>query len=368
MGKTEEAKRKEWIDIAKGIGIIFVVLGHCFVKDTPMHNWIFSFHMPLFFLLSGYCFKPEKYTDIKSVFQTRFKALMLPYFGFISFGVLVSVIIPQWREELTLKGVLKDIYQGYPSLSHITSIWYLLSLFIITVVFYIAYYLTKKWNKKFILWIFVALSGFFGYLITIIKKILDKGSDSAGTGGGFKMPGDRLPLTIDASMTALVFFAFGVLLLSRIIKIQNNMFCYFILTLLVNIVFGSFLNTRVNIHGCTYGNVLYFYIAALSGSAAFIFLSRMLESAKNKYIGVLKRVLVFYGRNSLFMFAMQSLLINLFFLILNEQTGEKYILFEVLPTGYAILAFVIIMLVLPLSFLLYMKLKKLVVDIGEKKI
>lgn len=366
MEKKKDANRKEWIDIAKGIGIIFVVLGHCFVKETPVHNWIFSFHMPLFFLLSGYCFRPEKYGSIKSVVVTRFKALMIPYFAFAGFGVFVSFLIPQWRSDFTVKGVLKDIYQGYPSLSHVTSIWYLLSLFVVTIVFFIAYIITERLKKRFLLWIFIGLSGFFGYLITIIKKLLDKGSNSAGTGGGFKMPGDRLPLTIDASMTALVFFAFGVLLFSRISKIQKNKLWFFVLTLFVNIIFGSFLNTRVNIHGCTYGNVLYFYIAALTGSAAFILLSMGLEDAKNKFLCKIKRVLIFYGRNSLFMFAMQSLLINLFFLVLNERTGGEYILFEILPTEYAILAFAIIMLILPVLFLSYRWLRNVVAKIGGK--
>lgn len=39
--------RKRWIDIAKGIGIILMVIGHA---DAPrlLKNWIYGFHMPLF--------------------------------------------------------------------------------------------------------------------------------------------------------------------------------------------------------------------------------------------------------------------------------------------------------------------------------
>ena len=59
-------KRLDWIDIAKGIGIILVVLGHTLVpqvRETGFAGflWIFiyNFHMPLFFFLSGYLFEKD---------------------------------------------------------------------------------------------------------------------------------------------------------------------------------------------------------------------------------------------------------------------------------------------------------------------
>lgn len=61
-------KRLDWIDKAKGIGIILVVYGHVargiFNAGIPMNeksfgiidSVIYSFHMPLFFFLSGFFF------------------------------------------------------------------------------------------------------------------------------------------------------------------------------------------------------------------------------------------------------------------------------------------------------------------------
>lgn len=46
-------KRLDWVDIAKGIAIILMVLGHE-VGNRSIYALIFSFHMPLFFILSGY--------------------------------------------------------------------------------------------------------------------------------------------------------------------------------------------------------------------------------------------------------------------------------------------------------------------------
>lgn len=49
-------ERNDTIDIMKGIGILLVMLGH-FV-DGFAHTFIYSFHMPLFFVLAGYFAKP----------------------------------------------------------------------------------------------------------------------------------------------------------------------------------------------------------------------------------------------------------------------------------------------------------------------
>lgn len=68
--------RIEWIDIAKGIGILFVMLGHCYL-DTKYTFWFISFHMALFFFLSGYTFRIKE--DYNSFVKKKIKALLVPY-------------------------------------------------------------------------------------------------------------------------------------------------------------------------------------------------------------------------------------------------------------------------------------------------
>lgn len=53
MRQIKDNGRIAWVDIAKGLGIFLVVLGHTYRKN-PVQNWIYSFHMPLFFILSGW--------------------------------------------------------------------------------------------------------------------------------------------------------------------------------------------------------------------------------------------------------------------------------------------------------------------------
>lgn len=47
------SKRENWVDIAKGIGIVLVVMGHACCPKIP-HGIIYSFHMPLFFSFRGF--------------------------------------------------------------------------------------------------------------------------------------------------------------------------------------------------------------------------------------------------------------------------------------------------------------------------
>lgn len=51
MPQIQRNKRVEWIDIAKGITMLLVILGHSVFG--VLRGAIFSFHMPLFFILSG---------------------------------------------------------------------------------------------------------------------------------------------------------------------------------------------------------------------------------------------------------------------------------------------------------------------------
>ncbi len=73
--------RIDWIDISKGFGIILVIWGHIAINDGPINIWISSFHMPLFFFLSGFVFKNEG--NFRDFFIHKFKANILLYFKLI---------------------------------------------------------------------------------------------------------------------------------------------------------------------------------------------------------------------------------------------------------------------------------------------
>lgn len=78
--------RNSSIDIMKGVGIIAVIIGHC-VLPTIIKNFIYSWHMPLFFIISGYF---HKSTSIKNTIKKNFYSILAPYLATSLFMVILN--------------------------------------------------------------------------------------------------------------------------------------------------------------------------------------------------------------------------------------------------------------------------------------
>ena len=67
-------KRTKYLDAARGFALLAVMVGHCITKGTFLHKFIFSFHVPMFFLISGYLYKCKEGATLKDL-----KRLAIPY-------------------------------------------------------------------------------------------------------------------------------------------------------------------------------------------------------------------------------------------------------------------------------------------------
>lgn len=89
-------ERDRSVDIAKGIAIIAVVFGHCVI--FPYTRFIYSWHMPLFFILAGYFFRKK---EIKGAVIADFYRLIVPYLIFGSIScikfTLTKSILGDWN-------------------------------------------------------------------------------------------------------------------------------------------------------------------------------------------------------------------------------------------------------------------------------
>lgn len=73
-------QREKWIDVVKAIGIILMVIGQA-SPPFSFKIWIYSFHMPLFFIVAGYLFNEKKWASLgeKELLKSRAKTYLLPY-------------------------------------------------------------------------------------------------------------------------------------------------------------------------------------------------------------------------------------------------------------------------------------------------
>lgn len=105
--------RLEWLDIAKGIAIFLVVVGHT-VEHGTIRHLIFSFHMPVFFILAGFTLRPKPWTV---VVKSSVKRLLLPYILVVSVHLLPAFLtsdVPLSTRFLAL-GQALVFPAGYPS-------------------------------------------------------------------------------------------------------------------------------------------------------------------------------------------------------------------------------------------------------------
>lgn len=72
-------ERKNYLDMAKGIGIILVVMAHAMPRLSYIWIVINSFHMPLFFVISGILFKTK--SNWMAYIKRKIITLYLPYVG-----------------------------------------------------------------------------------------------------------------------------------------------------------------------------------------------------------------------------------------------------------------------------------------------
>ena len=80
--------RIQYLDIAKGIGIILMVMGHASFGEGFSH-YIHGFHMPLFFFVSGLLFSFKADKSWGEVFSGKCRTILIPYafFGLLTYGI-----------------------------------------------------------------------------------------------------------------------------------------------------------------------------------------------------------------------------------------------------------------------------------------
>lgn len=88
--RLESSATIEWLDIAKGIGIILVVLGHCMF---PCHQLIDVFHMPLFFFLSGITFRHKQ---LETFLISKIDRIGIPYVFWSIISAILAFIPHPW--------------------------------------------------------------------------------------------------------------------------------------------------------------------------------------------------------------------------------------------------------------------------------
>ncbi|ANZ60024.1 hypothetical protein AYR62_02135 [Secundilactobacillus paracollinoides] len=135
------AKRAEWVDMAKAIGMIAVVLGHAIhplvadPKMSTLFSVIYWWHMPLFFIIGGFFLKPltKTWAGFRAFFKKRIVPNLKSYFLAGSILILISHFIRGHSWKYTLFYFVRLVYGGR-TLNHDLSIFWFMTVYILTVI------------------------------------------------------------------------------------------------------------------------------------------------------------------------------------------------------------------------------------------
>lgn len=253
-------QRIEYIDLAKGICIILVVIDHTcgalgmepsICSDTAM-----AFRMPLYFILSGLFF--STYSGFKEFFIKKTNRLIIPFL----FAWLLSCIYEWFKRQILNSAPTHSIWCGpyYEELAN-PPIWFLFCLFICALIFYWIRTIASrtKCPSLFgaILSLIVGCSGFFLGKVQI-----------------------NFPFWIDSAMTAIPFYAFGSFLRKNTRFLQNyfekwKMLGLAIVLLVVTWLFGSY--SRISLNDMSRTNIFSYYLCGITGTLAILYIAKSIK-------------------------------------------------------------------------------------------
>lgn len=152
--------RDKSISMTKGLAIILMVMGHAHFSLYGQ-TFVNMFHMPLFFFLSGYCFKETYLGDFRNYLMKRIKGAYWPYVKWsLLFLLLHNVFFALniYNGEYGYKGVVQEPYTSIVFIKHAALIlftmsgseqllggfWFLHTYFIAAIISFVTIYLFSK--------------------------------------------------------------------------------------------------------------------------------------------------------------------------------------------------------------------------------
>lgn len=247
-----EEKRIKWIDVAKGLTLILVVLGHT-LRTGFVRNIVYSFHVPCFFFLSGVVANEE--LSPKSIWKDARK-ILIPYytFGFISiavYGMLGAVAASSFNmnTDSIWENIGKLLY-GYSELKFNAPLWFLPALFAVKIIYKVGCTLLNGDNRRMLC--FAIIGSVIGFFYTDLDLV-------------------GLPFSLDIAIKLFPFFLAGKLLSPRLNDIGSTSQCmqqcliYGTMLLIAVCAFGGGICPPVNYNNNQFPSPASFYFVAILG-------------------------------------------------------------------------------------------------------
>ena len=264
------SQREQWIDIGKGIAIILMVVGHTSIPSV-LSNFIWAFHMPFFFIVSGWITHWNK-TSVKEFIIRRSKSLLIPF-------VVYSIIVLALYSQLGINKWLDVVRHGWGGYA----LWFIPVLFVASLIAKLVMsqkVITPIWA----IIILIALGAVFRYLHVALPWTLST------------VPYATALILIGSYASTRVFF-------------KHNAFLFFV-GFIITLVVSNF--WRLDMAANQIIPVVPLTVGALSGSMMLLIFSKLIE----KYSSFVTKALSAIGRETYVVLTFSQIII----LFLNHFT------------------------------------------------
>lgn len=261
-------KRYPELDFAKGIGIVLMVLGHCYSGEngTVVIQWLYSFHMPLFFLVCGILVRHRgDLPPFGEYLKKRGKNLLIPYYFWGITAVVFLGIIGRQPMAWLIGGIQRIVlWEG------ISAMWFLPCLILSELLFRICVKIFGK-NK----WL--------GHGTVLIIALI-----------GLALPSPySLGIVLLRGLVGTSFLYLGWQLAP--FALRPRKFWIWLGVCAVHLIL-IYLNGTVSIAGRVFGNYLLYYLHSLLGTWLTIQLYYHLSQIR---LSKIAKPFVWYGKHSL---------------------------------------------------------------------
>lgn len=285
-------KRIDYIDLFRAWGILLMIMGHV-AFGGGFDKWIHIFHMPMFFIVSGYFYKKQEFLIL---LRKRLKCLILPYF---IFGLMHILIYYYRLGRIDFHALYLLLWEntadnGIPISG---ALWFLSAMFISEIVFYFVFTHFKS---------------------DIIKTLTSFAISIAGIICANYLP-FRLPWAIDAGMVGVAFYQVGGIIHKKQAQLEKVSLVYTVFSIILFSCLGL-INDYVNLRMGYYGIWPLFYVSAIGLSLAFWNMFRLvhIKFYRKRVLDRALSVIEIMGRDSIVFLCLNQLII----LLLSEWIGS----------------------------------------------
>lgn len=290
----DDKKREvEW-DVLKGILMICVITGHLDVSEY-VRTYIYSFHMPLFFLISGYFYHPVVNEDyipksssrtntffkrLRRVISKKTYALLYPYLTMLILNYLAWIIL--YRPQNILSPIIHIFWTNtVDGLPIAGALWFLTALFFVFIfALFLDYIKTDGW-----LIISIVMFAIIGSVLNLLSF--------------------RLPLALDCAFEGTAFFELGYyikkkgLMTTFIHKLSKQWIVVISCICLLISLPLIFLNGTVNFRDLEFACLPITWINVVLSLITYMGFSVILTEGMSKFACFVSRELQFIGRNTM---------------------------------------------------------------------